>query len=149
MAGTSDAQAAERLSRKRARALPAMAAIFISQQVVFLVNNYEGTRNVDRVAVGSWIVLTVVLLLALATGGGWIYPKAVRDLANDESTRAHRAQALAAGFWAAMIAALVLFIVDLFEPVDGRDAAHIVLTLGIAIALMTFGSLEKRALRDG
>ena len=148
MAELSEAQAAERLSRKRARALPAMAAIFISQQIIFLVNNYEGARSVDRVAVGSWIVLTIVLLLALATGGGWIYPKSVRDLANDESTKAHRLQALAAGFWAAMIAALVLFIVDLFEPVDGRDAAHIVLTLGIAVALLMFGSMEKRALRD-
>jgi hypothetical protein len=149
MAELSDAQAAEKLSSKRARALPALAAIFISQQVVFLVNNYEGARNVDRIAVGSWIVLTVVLLLALATGGGWIYPKSVRDLANDETTRAHRSQALAAGFWAAMLGALVLFIVDLFEPVDGRDAAHIVLTLGIAVALMMFGALEKRAIKDG
>lgn len=146
---SSDAESAERLSRRRVRALPILAVIFISQQAIFVVNRIEGERLVERVQIGAWLVLSVVLLLMLATGGGYIYSKRVRELANDEVTRAHRQRALADGFWAAMIAALLLYVLDLIAPIGGRDAAHIVLTAGIATALLRFGLLERRANTDG
>ncbi len=39
--------------------------------------------------------------------------------------------------------------IDMFEPVSGRDAVHIIVTAGIAVALIRFGMLERRALKDG
>jgi hypothetical protein len=35
--------------------------------------------TVDQVHIAAWLVLAVVILLALTTGGGWIYRKEVRD----------------------------------------------------------------------
>jgi hypothetical protein len=37
----------------------------------------------------------------------------------------------------------------LFEPVSAREAIHVVMTVGIATALLRFGWLERRAHRLG
>ena len=99
--------------------------------------------------ISAWLVLTIVLLAGLATGGAWFRSRAVRQLVNDESTRVHRQTAYVYGFWAAMGTALGLYIVSMFEPVSGRDAVHIIVTVAVATALLNFGLLERRALRDG
>lgn len=140
---------AERLSRRRARALPAMAVIFLAQQASFLNMPEQAARPVDHVKIGAWFVLTVALLVGLATNGAWFRPRAVRELLNDESTRAHRQTGYAYGFWAAMGTALGLYVVNMFEPVSGREAVHIIVTVAVATALLNFGMLERRALRDG
>jgi hypothetical protein len=36
----------------------------------------------------------------------------------------------------------------MFTPVPGRDAIHIVTTVGLASALISFAALERRALRN-
>jgi hypothetical protein len=139
---------AERLSRKRARMLPVLAVLFLAQQATYFTGTGHGDRTVDHVHIAAWLVMSVVLLLALATGGGWIYSKEVRALANDESTRVHRGDAFGLAFLASMAAGVALYIVSLYEPLDGRDAIHAVMTIGIATALVRFGYLERRALRD-
>lgn len=142
------AAVAERLSRKRARMLPVLAIFFIGQQAVY----FSGTRNartVDHLHIAGWVVLSAVLLLILATGGGWFQPRAVRDRANDEVTRAHRGAALALGFFAAMLTGIGLYVLDQFEPMTAAEAIHLIMTIGIAAALIRFGMLERRASRDG
>jgi hypothetical protein len=136
---------AERLSMRRARALPALGVIFLAQQASFLSMSEQAARPVDHVKVGAWLVLTIVLLAGLATGGAWFRSRAVRELLNDESTRAHRRSGYAYGFWAAMGTAILLYVVNMFEPVSGRDAVHIIVTAAIAVALINFGRLEQRA----
>ena len=147
MAEATISEQAEQLSKRRARMMMALAIIFLTQQASYFSGGDD--RMVDQVRIGAWLVMSVVLLLAFATGGAWLKPRAVRDLANDESTRVHRQRAAALGFWTAMGCALGLFVVDLFEPVDGRDAAHLILSASIAAALLYFAMLERRALRDG
>lgn len=149
MDSDSDAAKAERLSSRRARALPILAILFISQQATFFAGFGQGDRTVDRVQVGAWLALSVVLLLALTTGGGWIYSRAVRDLANDEATRAHRNDAFRIGFLASMAGCIILYVLALIEPLTGREAVHLVMTIGIAAALARFGFLERRAHMDG
>ena len=149
MTDDNDAAKAERLSARRAKAMPILAVIFISQQASYITGAGNGERTVDHVQIGAWLVLSLVLLLALATGGGWIYSRAVRDLANDEVTKAHRDTAIAFGFFAAMIACFALYVLTLFEPLGGRDAVHAIMSVGIAAALLRFGLLERRAHRDG
>lgn len=139
---------AERLSRRRARMLPFMAIVFLTQQATFFSGGDRGERAVDHVHIAAWLVLSAVLLLALVTGGGWIYPRAVRDLANDEVTRAHRSAAFQYGFLASMAGCIGLYVFDLFEPLSGRDAVHFILTIGIFAALIRFAMLERRALKD-
>ena len=140
------AEKAEQLTRRRARMMPFLAMIFLIQQISYF-SGTKGERAVDHVKIGAWLVLAVVLLIGLGTGGAWLQPKAVRDLANDETTRLHRSRAIEMGFWTMAGTLIGLYVVSLFETVAGRDAIHITLTAGIGAALLMFGFLERRALR--
>ena len=145
---TSHAEKADRLSRRRARMLPILALFFITQQASFFIEGSGGSaeRAVDHVKLGAWLVLSLVLLAALWTGGFWLQKREVRDLMDDEVTRAHRAAALSIGFLVAMLTAIALYVVDMFEPMSSRMAIHLIVTFGIAAALIRFGLLERRAL---
>ena len=143
-------ETAERLSRKRARMLPFLAIIYLTQQATFFSGDAPpGARPVDHVKIGAWLVLSLVLLLALATNGFWFQSKEIRDLINDESTRANRASAMTAGFIAAMLAGIVIYFVEQFEPLGAREAIHIILSFGLGAALVRLGVLERRAHDDG
>ena len=145
-------EAAERLGRRRARILPVLAILFLTQQLSFFTSEMERTseviRSVDHVKFGAWMALSLVLLAALYTGGFWFHRREVRDLMNDEITREHRARALSLGFLVAMLTAIALYVVDMAEPVGTRMAIHVIVTLGIGAALVRFGALERRAHRD-
>ena len=149
----SEVDQAEALGRRRARMLPMLAIIFITQQISFFASEAERTsaviRSVDHVKFGAWLVLSLVLLGALYTGGFWFRSRAVRALMNDEITQANRASALSLGFLIAMLTAIGLYLVDMVEPVGTRVAIHVIVTLGIAAALIRFGALERRAHRLG
>ncbi|HYD23920.1 MAG TPA: hypothetical protein VEB68_03925 [Croceibacterium sp.] len=144
----SHAERADRLSRRRARMLPLLAVFFLTQQAAFFLEGSGGDagRTVDHVKLGAWLLLSGVLLAALWTGGFWLQKREVRDLMDDEVTRGHRAAALSLGFLVAMLTAIALYLVDLFEPMTARMAIHLVVTAGIAAALLRFGLLERRAL---
>jgi len=146
----SNVEIADRLSRRRARMLPMLAIIFISQQAAYFSGRIEdGARAVDHVKIAAWLVLSVVMLLALTTGGFWFRPKEVRALLDDDVTRANRADALRIGFLVTMASAIALYFVNFFEPMGARDAIHILMSFGIVAALLRFGYLERRAHRDG
>jgi len=145
----SDIENADRLSRRRARMLPMLAVIFIFQQLAYFSEPDAGMRAVDHVKIGAWVLLSIVLLLALATGGSWFRPKAVRELMDDEITRANRADAFRLAFFMSMGGAIALYFVSLFDPMSGREAIHLIMTIGIASALIRFGMLERRAHKDG
>jgi hypothetical protein len=147
---TSDIETADRLSRRRARALPIFAVLFISQQASFFAARIEdGARSVDHVKIAAWLVLSIVMLLLLTSGGFWFKPKPVRKLLDDDVTRANRADALRLGFLAAMAAGIATYVLTLVETVTGREAVHVIMTAGIAAALLRFGWLERRAHGDG
>lgn len=150
MNDTDEIERADRLSRRRARMLPVLAVIFIAQQASYFSGRVEdGARSVDHVKIAAWLVLSTVLLLALTTGGFWLQPRQMRRLLNDEVTRANRTEALRTGFIATMVGAIALYFLGMFEPVGGREAIHLLMTIGIAAALLRFGYLERRAHRDG
>jgi len=126
-----------------------LAIIYFTQQVTFLSALGNGPhRDVDHFKIGAWVVLSVVLLLALATKGFWLQPKPVRDLIDDESTRANRLDAMRIGFLFACSAALAAYFIAEFQPLTVGEAAHLVLTFGLGAALIRFGFLERRAHRD-
>jgi hypothetical protein len=142
------AEEADRLSRRRARMMPMLALFFIIQQSAFFAQGSGGSaeRAVDHVKFGAWLVLSLVLLAALWTGGFWLRSREVRNLMDDELTRANRAAALSLGFLIAMLAGIALYVLDMVEPITSRMALHLVVTAGIAAALLRFGALERRAL---
>jgi hypothetical protein len=150
MTDTSTIVRAEQLSRKRARMLPFLAIIYLTQQATFFSGDAPpGVRSVDHVKIGAWLVLSFILLLALATNGFWFQRRELRDLLNDEQTRANRASAMSYGFIASMLGAMVVYLAVQFEPLSAREAIHIILSLGLGAALIRFGMLERRAHGNG
>jgi len=143
------ADKAEFLSRRRARMLPALAVIFLSQQATFFSQMSGGEHvSAEKAKISAWLVLSVVLLFGLATKGFWLEPKEVRDLVDDENTRANRNEGMRWGFLFAMGSAIAIYVLTMFDVVTGREAVHIVLSFGIAAALLRWGVLERRAHRD-
>src|SRR3954447_3543687 len=139
---------AEYLSKRRARMLPALAVIFLSQQATFFSQMSAGEHiSAEKAKISAWLVLSVVLLAGLATKGFWLEPKEVRDLIDDENTRANRNEAMRWGFLFAMATAIGVYILTMFDTVTGREATHIIMSFGIAAAILRWGMLERRAHR--
>lgn len=149
MHAATDQEIADRLTRRRARLIPMITVLFLAGQAGYFGESAAQLRTVDTVRISAWLVWAVALLVLLATGGGYFRSKAVRALLNDETTRDHRGRALGAGFWGAMLACIVMYFLSAYEPVTSREAIHLVLTVGIAFALIRFAQLERRALASG
>jgi hypothetical protein len=140
-----DIEKAERIGKSRARLFAAQALLFVSWQGFYFADAPEGPlRLVDSVRIWTWLVWVAALLMLIATGGGLFRSKAVRALLNDELTRANRTQAHIAGFWAATISGIGLYVIDLFDPIQTREAIHGILSAAIAAALITFAIRERR-----
>jgi hypothetical protein len=142
---------AEYLSKRRARMLPMLAIIFLSQQAaIYSAVNSPAPHSAYAVKISAWLVLSNVILAALATKGFGLEPKEVRDLIDDENTRANRNEAMRWGFLFSMGGAIAVYALTLFDlSISARDAVHIVMTIGIPAALIRWGILERRAHRDG
>ena len=138
----SDAERADYLSKRRSRLLPVVAVIYLTQQASFFSDHASG--HVDHAKVGSWVVMSAILLAVLTTKGFWFRNAKVRKMIDDESTRANRSAALQAGFVVAMISAIILYFVDQFEPMAAREVIHLIVSLALAAALIRFGMLERR-----
>jgi MFS family permease len=149
MSEPSDVETADRLSRRRAWLLPAMAILFLSGQAIYALGPDDPSPAVDRLKVAAWLLWALALLFALATGGSVLRSSGVRALMEDETTRAHRARAYAVGFWLAVGTAIGIYALTAFDKVMPREAIHIIITAALAGALATFGALEIRAHRDG
>lgn len=128
----------------------ALALMFIVWQTTFYSLGgaaYDALRLVEQIRVAAWGFWAGVLVCLLAFGGAWLYSKQVRSLANDESASFNRQAGQQAGFFAAMIAALVICFVNLIDPVGTQYALHIIMTAGIGVALLRYALLERRAER--
>jgi hypothetical protein len=138
---------AERLGRKRAQIFFVLAIVFFAGQAVYF-GAPEATRD-SPARIGAWLMLMVLILALLATGGFLLKGRKVRDLLNDESFRANRTAAQATGFWATIITLLVVYVESMFDPLTVNEAAHIVGTIGVGAALISFALRERRAHRLG
>jgi len=149
MSEISAAQRADELSQRRARMLPVLAIIYFSQQATFFsALDPVGHESARTVKIGAWLLLSAVLLAALTTKGFWFHPREVRDLIDDENTRANRLDGFRYGFIASMLATMAVYFIVPIEPVTATEAAHIILSAGLGAALIRFGFLERRAHRD-
>ena len=140
-----DADIANRITRRRGRMLPVLGILFLAQQGIFFSGHPGFDRTVDHFKISAWLVNALVMLLVLAFGGGLFRSKAVRALVNDETTQVHRGKGYEAGFLAMFAICIVLYFLSLYEPLGGREAIHLILSAGIAAALVRFGMLERRA----
>lgn len=136
---------ADDLTRRRARFMPVIGILFLAHQVANF-SQHPTSQAPDHVKVAAWLCMAVALLLFLIAPAGLFRSRAVKDLMNDEASRAHRSQALEAGFIAMITCCIGLYAFDQFEPLTGRDAIHLILSVGIAVAIIRNGMLERRAL---
>ena len=141
------AEQADFLSRRRARMLPLLAAIYLTQQASFFLAG-DGDRTVDHIKVGAWLLLSLVLLAALTTKGFWFSRREVREMIDDEGTRSHRGDALGWGFIVSTLTGIALYFVAMIEPVTPREVIHLIVSLGLGAAIIRFGMLEMRAIKD-
>ena len=128
---------------------PVLGFLFIAQQSSYFSVQHGADGPIGHVKIAAWIVTSIILLLAVATGGAWAAPKQIRALVEDETTLHNRQAAMATAFLASMSAAIIIYALSLYEPVSGREAVHFIMTIGIASALIGFGFRERRAMRDG
>ena len=143
------AERADHLSRRRARMLPMLAVLYLVQQTIYFRSTASPhPRDVDYVWIGAWVVLSLLILAGLATKGFWLQQREVRDLIDDESSRANRLEGPRLGFIIVVLTAIALYLVDEFSPMTAREAIHVILSLGLGAALLRFGILERRALRS-
>jgi len=137
---------ADRMMWQRARLATVLALVFLAAQAGSFPD--EPTPDAPRlIGLVAWAVWAGTLLIFLMLGGGFLRGPRMRMLLNDETTRDHRSRALAAGFWAAIIACFMIYVATFYEPLGARQGVRLVLTLAIATALLRFGTLERRALR--
>lgn len=131
--------------------LPVLLIIYLSQQVSYFatMNQPEHSSGASALKIGAWVVFSVILLLALATKGFWFHRREVRDLIDDELTQIHRLKALRAGYLMSMGVAIACYFLDQIDPLTVRQAIHLIVSLGLGVALLSFAALEKRAHRNG
>ena len=130
--------------------LPFLAVIYLSQQVTFFsALDPGGHESARAVKIGAWLVLSAILLAALTTKGFWLQPREVRDLIDDENTRANRLEAIRYGYIAAMLMAMIVYFWAQVDVLSAMETVHLVLSACLGVALIRFGFLERRAHRYG
>jgi len=139
------AQLADRLTWKRARAAQVLAFVFIATQIGSF--DAQPISRPQTLRLSAWICWVAALLLFLAFSGGLLRGERMRALLNDETTRDHRLRAMAWGFWSAILIALAIYVLSFFETISVREGTRLIITFAIALALIRFGALEKRALK--
>ena len=138
-----DVEAAERMGRARSRSFFVLAIVFFSGQSLYFASSPATRDSTPRV--GAWLVLVILILLLLATGGFLLRGRKVRDLLNDETSRMNRLASQAIGFWVTIGASLALYIESIFDPVSFNEGVHVLVTLGVGSALISFALRERRA----
>jgi hypothetical protein len=145
---TGNADIAERAAWGRARAATALAIVFVAAQAGSFHDELPLNRP-QALHLAAWIFWAAALLFFLVWGGGLFRNARLRAVLNDETTLDHRRRAMVLGFWGALGTAFLLYVASFYEPISVREGARLVITVTIALALLRFGTLERRALKDG
>lgn len=145
-------QIAERLQRRRVRVMWAQAVLFLIMQASYYSNmpSFDAPlRTVEQVKLSAFAVWALALLFLLGVSGGLLRGKAVRELMDDELTRSHRRSALSWGYYAAMLTAIVFYMVSQYVRMSPPEAIHMIVTVGVIVPMARFVLLERRAEREG
>ena len=140
---------ADRVSRRRARGTTIATLAFVAVQLVARpVFRTDGDSAAGPRAV-MWAVNVAVLLLFLLPIGPVVFGRRVRELVNDEVSRANARSAAIVGFALAMVVALAVYSVSPAFTLSAREGLYLVVTPTTTCTLLVFAWLESRANRDG
>ena len=139
----------EHRSRRRRLLLMLMASAFLVWQVPAM-DFFDGITGVDDTAIrlaslGGFLVWAASLVFLLASGrvarrsAG---PEVTAAL-EDELVRSNRGKAFGVGYAVALATSAVVFGASLFWPINGSDAAHLVLVAAVVAPMYAFAVLER------
>lgn len=135
---------AEHDQRRRRGVLIAFAVLLTTMSgayTSFSTPSAEGLRAVDLLRAGAFLMLAAVVAVRSTTSFSLVGRNAVLD---DELTRANRAEAARAGFWALMIALVACFIGGYFVSLTLAQTAPLLIAVGASAAALRFARLEGR-----
>src|SRR3982751_1290370 len=128
-----DVEAADTMGRKRSQIFFVLAIVFFAGQAAYFGSS-PATRD-SHARIGAWLILVILILMLLATGGFLFRGRKVLDLLNDETSRLNRLASQALGFWVTIVTALVLYIESMFDPLTLNEGVHILVTVGVGAPL--------------
>ena len=137
---------ADKLTMRRARVSTVLALFFV---LSFITSIGAQPSRPGTFKLTAWLVWAASLLFFLAAGGGLLRGRTVRALMNDDVTAENRRSAMVGAFWATMLSAFLLYGLSVVVSFDAREAIRTLLTIGVAVAVLRFGMLERRSLSDG
>ena len=139
----SSTKKADAISRNRTWYFGALALVLATHQGLFW---QWDNRNYDWESTLSWALLASTILYAIATGGQPFMSKTLRELTDDEVTRANRMKALSMSFVTTMAAAIFIFAASPNLTMTLQRAIHAVVSIGLITALIVFIIEERKAL---
>jgi hypothetical protein len=128
---------AERMIRRRALGAVVLAILLIASQ---------GSRMGGGETLWSWGLWAAAVLAFVLWASGAFRGRATKSLLNDESSEDNRRRALICGFWVALASAAICFGLTFVKDYGPRDAIQVIVTAGVAAALLNFGAAERRGL---
>lgn len=136
-------QKADSISRQRTWYFGVLAFILATHQGLFW--RWDGQiLGVEESVIWSLIAATV--LFALATGGQVFLSRTLRDLIDDEVTRANRTKALSFGFVVTIVSAIGIFALSPVFEFTSQRAVHMIVSVGLIAALAIFIVEERKSL---
>lgn len=131
--------------RRRRRVLLVVAAVCIviwQLPTIDVLGVIRPGLGLDRVLQIGGLFLAAASVTALAIL--W-RPRdaALRAALDTEAFRAHRRAALISGYWAGIVAGLTVFVLAIFLPIPGTDAALLILISAIVAPMFRLAKLEK------
>jgi hypothetical protein len=137
----------DRIARRRAWGARLMAGALLTT-AVHDIGAMRGYANGGFSFASEVVWMTVILLFLLFAGGGLVRTAAMRAALYDESTIEHGRRSLAFGFWGALLACGVSWVLSREIPISGPEVARVVVTYSIAMVLLYFANLEMKALKE-
>ena len=141
----SDTERADRIVKTHARLTPFIGLlVLLVHQGIYFSWDWDG-GPVAWWQTAVWLAFIAVVFTLLMTSGALFVPRRIRELANDEVTRANRAVAIQIGFFIAMFIAVLLVVVSPYDPIGGQRAGHMLISISLGISLLVFGLREMLA----
>lgn len=137
----------ERVAKRRAWGARLMAGALLTT-AMHDIGAIHGYANGDFSVASQALWIVVILLFLLFAGGGLVRTTAMRSALYDESTIEHGRRALEFGFWGALLACGVTWVVSRKLSIGGPEVARAVVTYSVAMALVRFATLEMKALEE-
>jgi len=136
----SDVQRADAKGIQRAIICYMMAGVLLLQAIVIRPDQIGSLGRSSM-----WVATILMAGLCLTPFAGWAVPRGVRRLLNDEGTRQHRMIAMTAAFWATLLSASVITLLNAGANLPVMQIVRLIVTASLGSALVTFATLELRA----